>query len=371
MSRKYSGKFSSGTPEDRNPNNSADGSGQRKNKKAKRRIIWWVLLGILIFLLAMLVAASIFVVSKLNKINRVDPNETRISPEQAATVPDETDVPPDPSGSNAPIVNEQDVTLATVPEDDILIGESEEIVNILLIGQDRRPGEARARSDSMILVSFNKDANTITMVSFLRDNYVQIPGGYRDNRLNVAYNFGGMELLDEALEVNFGIYVDANIEVDFTGFTSVIDTLGGVDVYLTEAEADYLGGGLSAGMNHLSGDEALSYSRIRKLDSDFGRTNRQRNVLESLFNSFRNISLSDALNLADQLFPLLTTDMTNMEMIGYITELLPVLSAADGIESLHIPGDGNYYDATIRGMMVLVPDLNACREQLREALLNP
>lgn len=340
-------------------------------KKTGRRVLRWILLSILILLLVMVVAVSILIVSKLNKINRVDPNETRISPEQAATIPDETDVASDDPNTLHPVVREDEITFPTIPDEEMLIGESENIVNILLIGQDRRPGETRARSDSMILVSFNKDINKVTLVSFLRDNYVQIPGGYRDSRLNVAYNYGGMKLLNETLEVNFGIYVDANIEVDFTGFTNVIDTLGGVDVYLTRAEANYMGGGLTSGMNHLDGETALRYSRLRKLDSDFGRTNRQRTVLESLFNSFRNISLTDALDLADQLFPMLTTDMSNMDMIGYITELLPLLSSAEGLESIHIPGDGDYYNATIRGMMVLVPDLNACREELREVLLNP
>lgn len=337
-------------------------------RRSTRRVLLWILLGILVLLLALVVAISIIVVSKLNKINRVDPNETRISPEQAVTIPDETDDPLD-SDVTHPVVDEQDVTLNPVQEDETLIGESENIVNILLIGLDRRPGETSSRSDSMILVSFNKEAGTVSMVSFLRDNYVQIPGGYRDNRLNAAYTYGGMELLNEALEVNFGIYVDANISVDFTGFADIIDTLGGVDVSLTQAEANHLG--LSSGLNHLDGEDALAYARIRKLDSDFGRASRQQTVLESLFNSFRDISLADALDLADQLFPMLTTDMSNMDMIHYITELLPILSKTDSITCLHIPGDDSYYNATIRGMMVLVPDLDACRQQLREALLEP
>ena len=94
---------------------------------------------------------------------------------------------------------------------------------------------------------------------------------------------------------------------------------------------------------------------------------RQRNVLTSLFQAFKNIDLTQALGLINEIFPLLTTDMSNAEMIGYVTDLLPMLAKAE-LTSVHIPGDEDYYNATIRGMMVLVPDLDACREVLAEAL---
>ena len=269
-----------------------------------------------------------------------------------------------------PTVDENSITFSTTPDGQV-IGKEDHIVNILLIGQDRREGEGRSRSDSMILVSFNKKTNKITMASFLRDNYVQLPDDYLPNRLNAAYAIGGMEMLDETLEINFGVSVDANLEVDFSSFSSIIDILGGVDIELTEAEASHMNGengwGLTGGMNHLDGEQALTYSRIRKLDSDFGRTNRQRNVLTSLFQAFKNIDLTQALGLINEIFPLLTTDMSNAEMIGYVTDLLPMLAKAE-LTSVHIPGDEDYYNATIRGMMVLVPDLDACREVLAEAL---
>lgn len=346
------------------------GKGGRFQKKSKKRkglaVLRWILIALLALLAAAVIAIVIFVNAKLNQINRPDQSETWLTPEQAASIPDETDLP---MGSEEPggAVTEPDITWPS-EEDEMLLGEEDEIINILLIGQDRRPGEARARSDSMILISVNKDTDKISMVSFLRDNYVQIPGGYRDNRLNVAYSYGGMELLDEALAVNFGIYVDANIEVDFSGFQKIIDLLGGVNIYLTQAEAEYINGGVTAGMNHLNGELALCYSRIRKLDSDFGRTNRQRNVLNSLMNSFQNISLSRALELVDTIFPMVTTDMTNSELISYVTEILPIFKASSEINSFSIPQEGEYYDATIRSMMVLVPDLSACRQRLIDEL---
>ncbi len=91
------------------------------------------------------------------------------------------------------------------------------LVNILLIGQDRREVKSRQRSDAMILCRFNPETNKLSMISFLRDLYVQIPG-YEDNRLNAAYAYGGFELLKETLALNFGITVDGCLESDFEGF---------------------------------------------------------------------------------------------------------------------------------------------------------
>lgn len=359
MSKKYIGKYTYSAKQKENP---------QKNGK-KHRPWQWILLSVFLVLLALVVCAIIFVFAKLGRINRVDRNESRISPEDALTF-DATEASDTVPNNSVPETVPHELTY--VDYKGRLIGESKDIVNILLIGQDRREGEGRARSDAMILVSFNTTDNTITISSILRDTYVQIPGGYQDDRINVAYAFGGMGLLDETLEQNFGVYVDGNIEVDFSSFEQIIDILGGVDIELTQSEANYLNrelyGEYYAGVNHLGGEAALTYSRIRSLDSDFGRTSRQRNVLNALFESFKEIDLSTALELVDEILPMLTTDMSSMDIIGYVTDLLPMLSSAK-VENIHIPGDENYYNASIRGMSVLVPDLEACHEQLREAIM--
>ena len=116
---------------------------------------------------------------------------------------------------------------------------NENVINILLIGQDRRPGEKRARSDSMILCSFNKKTKELTLTSFMRDMYVSIPG-YSAHKINSSFAWGGMSLLNETLKQNFGIVIDGNFAVDFNSFTKVIDIMGGVDLYLTSAEANYI-----------------------------------------------------------------------------------------------------------------------------------
>ncbi len=333
-------------------------------KRKGTKVLFWILIAVLALLLCGLMVLFAAYNYSVDKLNRPDPTETYLSEEELLRQ-QATETDPD---TDYPTLDPTDVTQ---PGDAALIGQTDKIVNILLVGQDRRPGEGRARSDSMILCSFNKTKGTIQMISFLRDLYVPIPGGYMDNRLNAAYAMGGFELLDDALETNFGIRIDANIEVDFSGFTKVVDVLGGVDINLTQEEANWMNmgtyKGLEAGLNHMDGETALSYSRIRYLDSDFYRTGRQRNVLMAMLDSVRNIDLATAKNLVDELFPLVTTDMTNTQILEYLTTLFPLLPGAE-VNSFHIPSDDGFYYASIRGMSVVVPDMELARQQLKDAL---
>ena len=132
---------------------------------------------------------------------------------------------------------------------------------------------------------------------------------------DIPYAIGGMEMLNETLEMNFGIHVDHNIEVDFSGFERIVDLMGGVDINLTSKEAKWMGDGLKAGVNHLNGEKALEYARIRKIDSDFGRTNRQRTVLKALLEKAKRMNLSELNNLANALVPMVTTDMTTLHSL--------------------------------------------------------
>ena len=259
-------------------------------------------------------------------------------------------------------------------KDDQIGGPGSHIVNILLIGQDRREGEERARSDSMILCTFNKRTKQITMTSFLRDLYVPIPG-HGSNRINAAYTLGGMKLLDKTLRENFGIYIDGNVEVDFGHFAQIIDLLGGVDMELRQDEANFInketGSDLAAGMQRLNGEQALMYSRIRKLDSDgdFSRTDRQRKVMSALFQAYKNSGINTMLSLVKQILPMVDTDMGTIEMMLLAMELVPMLSQAE-VVSQHVPAAGTYTDQNIQGMSVLVPDTDAVRQMLENTLLD-
>ena len=259
-------------------------------------------------------------------------------------------------------------------ESGLIGGTGSGIVNILLIGQDRREGEETARSDSMILCTYHRKTGNVTMTSFLRDLYVPIPG-HHNNRINAAYSEGGAALLDRTLRENFDLHIDGNVEVDFSQFSQIIDLLGGVQLELREDEAAEInketGSGLSAGVQVLNGEQALTYARIRKLDADgdFSRTSRQRKLMNALLGSYRNIKWKDLLPLIDELLPLISTDMNYGRLVLLSMESLPKLSDAQ-ITSQRIPADGTFTDEKIDGMAVLSADLEANRQLLRETLLN-
>lgn len=250
--------------------------------------------------------------------------------------------------------------------------EDDHLINILLVGQDRRDEQERQRSDTMILCSINPETGETSLISFLRDLYVQIPGGYSDNRLNATYVFGGFELLDATLTENFGVSIDGNFEVDFTGFEAIVDMLGGVDIELTATEANYMNNCghefVVTGMNHLDGQAALTYVRVRKIDSDFGRTERQRKVLLAVYEQAKNLPVGELLSLLYDILPYLTTDLTDTEILSLAYQLLP-LAASVSVDTYTIPASDCYYSASIRGMSVLVSDLQLIRQYLEEEYL--
>ena len=343
-----------------------------EKQKKKRGWCLPVLLVLLALLVLMIAAVAIGYNAILNKIPRVDEeNEMTLSEEEILAIEQETD-PVEELPEDATIVEEEEIEEITAPpQEEIILENDDHIINILLIGQDRRPGEGRQRSDSMILCTINTQKKTLVMTSFLRDLYVDIPTWngrtYMDNRLNACYVFGGMGMLDAALKQNFGVQVDHNIEVDFSGFQDIIELFGGVNMYLTKAEANYLGLGTAEGSYYLDSEQALRYARIRKLDSDFGRTNRQRKLLSAMLGSIKNLSYDQLANLVNNMLPMITTDMTNADITGYMMEILPILSQLQ-VSNQHIPADGTYRNASIRGMSVLVPDFGANIAILRNTL---
>ena len=333
---------------------------KQPNKKGGCCLIALVVL--LVLTLAIVFCSYALYKSALSLIPRVE-EEATLSLEEIEAIENETETMPE--GFEA--VDDVDMS----GEDAELLESNDNIINILLIGQDRRPGESRQRSDSMILCTINTEKKTLVMTSFLRDLYVAFPDwngrSYQDNRLNACYALGGMGMLNAALEKNFGIQVDHNMEVDFSGFKEIVSLFGGVSINLTKAEANYLGQGLKEGVNFLNPEQALNYSRIRYLDSDFGRTNRQRKVILSLFNSVKNMNVSELTNLVTTILPMVSTNMSDADITNYMMKVLPILSELQ-ITTQHIPADGTYRNVYIRGMAVLVPDLPANIAILKETL---
>lgn len=327
-------------------------------KRKKKFPIWAILLIIVLIIVLLMGGVYAYVNHKLSKIMRVD-----ISPEVVV----------DPSLET--FETEEGLTDTINPEDivwnnaDIEVMKDKDVSNILLIGQDRREGQGRQRSDSMIICSLNKKTNKIILTSVMRDMYVPIPG-YSDNRINAAYQFGGMELLDRVMEESLGVHIDANVEVDFEGFINCMAEIGNIDMQLNEEEAKYLndanGWNLQAGYNSLTPEQALAFSRVRYVGhSDWERTDRQRRVIISAFNNVKGLSIPELISLADRIFPNVTTDMTNSEILGYVYTV--VTNKMTTIDSNRLPAEGTYTCETLRkGMEVLVPDLKANAECLKE-----
>ncbi len=248
------------------------------------------------------------------------------------------------------------------------IMDSPDVTNVLIIGADRNSDGSEGRSDTMMVASINSKTHELKLVSFLRDLYVSVPG-YGYDRLNAAYSYGGPAMLMQTIENNFRINIDKFIETNFDGFENIIDAIGGIDVEMTYAEAAFLnewkGVGAVEGTNHLNGENALYFARMRKLDSDFGRTTRQRQVISSMFTSLKSSGPFTMLSAGHALMPYLTTNMSRLELISFAISF----ASSGNSETLSIPSDGTYYDYTTEtGAMVLMPYYDANIALLKEFL---
>lgn len=347
----------------------------KEQKKNKTGLI--IMLVLMVLILGGLIGGVIYYRSILNQINRFEEPVTLSTEALESLFQNELE--------QGGVALDENAEIGTIPTELDVMGEEEEIIggeiiNILLIGQDTRNPEQRGLSDSMILVSVNTATKKLVMTSFMRDLYIDIPadrGGYYRQRINTAYAVGGMEKLNATIAHNFGVEIDNNVEVDFSGFQTIVDAMGGVDIELSEVEAWHLNQkynyawNLKEGLNHLDGEQALAYARIRKIDSDFYRTERQRVVLNKLFEKVKGMGITDLLGLAKAFIPLITTDMSNSDITGYIMKLAPLLPELEVITQ-RVPIDGSWWGANAgteeQPMYVIYCNLTKNRDMLRETI---
>ena len=255
-----------------------------------------------------------------------------------------------------------------------------EQTNILLIGVDARESDVSSRSDTMMLLTIDNKNGQIKLTSFLRDSYVKIAGRKKE-KLNAAYFRGGIQGLVDTLELNFKVEIPYYMLVDFEIFTTVVDMLGGIEVEVTEKESAYSKktptdrGGylpLESGENiHLNGTEALWYSRMRYLDSDFMRTQRQRKVITAIVEKAKLQKPRELLELAEAIIPLIKTNITADEMKKLGVDAVLDKAYNYSIVQQQIPADETWSNKTISGVgACLVMDLDENAEILANFLRN-
>ncbi len=244
------------------------------------------------------------------------------------------------------------------------------VTNILLLGIDD-DGSSGSRSDTIMIASVDSRSGNIRLCSILRDCYVEIPG-YRASRINSAYAHGGAQLAVQTVENNFRVKIDHCVTIDMAALVDVVDAVGGVEIELTAAEAkqvnlhSHCGLTTSAGKQLLNGKQAVTYAQIRKIDSDFKRTQRQRTLINAIITKVRSLGVGDLLGLVKAVAPNISTDMSSSQIGELALKALPALSGELG--QMTVPADGKYSSTTINGMSVLDLDLEANAKLLQSYL---
>ena len=216
------------------------------------------------------------------------------------------------------------------------------IKNILILGSDARPGENVSRTDSMMILTIDNVNDSLKITSLARDAFVNIPG-YGYSKLTHAYAYGKEKLLIDTIESNFEIDLDDVVLINFQSFISIIDAIGGVTVDVTEDEMAEMNKFIpetykwsenpdkgemtlitKAGSQKLNGYQALSFARIRKNDSAFGRDNRQRMIVSNLLKEIKNTSKLKYPFLIKAAAPYISTNMSTTKMIKYGIDVLRI-----------------------------------------------
>lgn len=255
-----------------------------------------------------------------------------------------------------------------------------EVVNILLCGEEAIGG-GRGRTDSIMIATINSVDQELKLTSIMRDSYVQIPG-YTDNKINAAYHNGGMASLIKTVKTNFGIEVDGYVLVNFDSFEDIVDAVGGINITLDEKEVRYLNStnyisdpsnhNLSVGKNHMNGNQALGFARVRYVMrdgeyGDFARTLRHRTVMQALFQRVQDKSTLELIAMIPKILPMLTTDIKKNDLVKYITMGVKVREQNSKIATLNVPVEGAYKITRARGMSIILPDpLSKSVDQMQE-----
>jgi LCP family protein required for cell wall assembly len=209
------------------------------------------------------------------------------------------------------------------------------------------------------------------MTSFLRDSYVYIPAKGYNAKLNAAFAWGGAKMLVDTIEYNFKVKIDDYVIIDFVGFQKLIDLMGGLDVDgVTEAEAKYMRDVVKIvyckeGKNHFTGAAALWYCRIRKLDDDFHRTERQRKVMNAIIKQALHRNPFELMRIVEQVLPMIRTSLSRNDLL--LVGLSSVFNYIGGKNpQTQIPAEDTWHGQRVNGQDVLKMDLEKNAALLKE-----
>lgn len=338
---------------------------QEKHEQKKKKKLWIVLLVILAILAVILVSAYAAVKHYYGKSNFVKDDEITVA----------NSVETEDTGLTEEESSALEAETADVL-DDITLPNNKNVYNILLIGVDRRDKSWNGNSDSMILMSVNKDTKKIHMTSFMRDLYAAIPGK-GVHKLNAACAYGGGPLVVKTIEDNYKIPIDNYASVDFDSMIDIVDLVGGVSIDISEDEMrvanDYIKemcklknedaskhALTQSGEQLMDGYQAVAYARIRYVgNADYQRTERQREVLSKIIEKSKGLNISQINALANRLLPKVTHNVEEGTMLTLLSEI-PTIRNYE-IEQSRVPYDGMF---SSKGEMLL-PDFTATIRKLQ------
>ncbi|WP_415341017.1 LCP family protein [Clostridium perfringens] len=286
-----------------------------------------MILPLILVILGLVGVGTYYINSKINKVQKVEINKENLS------------------------INEKKVK------------EEKHIKNIALFGIDAPKGKA-GRSDAIMILTLDEEHKVMKLTSIMRDSYVDIPG-HGDDKITHAYAFGGPELAMKTLNENFKVNVEDFMAVNFTSLPEIIDKLGGVKINIIPEEIHHISGITSPGEQVLNGEQALTYSRIRyATGGDYKRTERQRVVLEAVFEKLKATPTKEYPSLIDDFLPYIETNMSSMDMIKLATDAAPLVK--ENLETARFPLDGYCDGKMINEVWYLVYDRQATLNQIQE-----
>lgn len=259
---------------------------------------------------------------------------------------------------------------------DSKLAKSSDVRNILFMGSDARGDVSGQRSDTMILCSIDRKHKKLKLTSFLRDSYVFLPSGKYYNKLNATFSYGGVQYTADTLEYNFKVKIDDYIIVDFEAFVKLIDMMGGLTVTgVTESEAKYLRETVKIlyakkGTNKFSGAATLWYCRIRYLDNDFKRTERQRKVISAMISQLKKTSPAKLIEMMETVLPMIQTNISRNSLVSLGVGAVFSYLRYDIIQH-QVPAEGTWNSRSVPGIGdVLEMDIDKNAELLKKFIYN-